>query len=177
VLERGLRLADERLAARHVEVEERVLRVGVEDLEPASDHLGVVAGLVPRAERRPDLPARRVVRLSGRPADRDDRRPGLLGERGAVHARADEHQSPLRRVPPLAVQLEHGVPAQDDVELLVRVLVLRVLVDHAVARVGRRPGVDAEAGDAEVVPDRPHRDAPVVELRDVVDARDRVTVH
>src|SRR5207253_7197934 len=79
---------------------------------------------------------------------------------------------------PVAVELEHGAPAQNDVKLLVRVrLRLVVLVDDPVARVTGRPRVDAEGRDAEVVPDGSPWTAPVVHLVDLVEVRDRVPTH
>src|SRR5581483_7883609 len=80
----------------------------------------------------------------------------------------------------LAVDLEPRVPARDDVELLVGrllALLLLVLVDDPVAGVVRRPGRDTERADAEVVPHRLHRAASVLQHRNLVDVRDRVSAH
>ena len=108
-------------------------------------HLGVLARLVERPERRPDLPADGLVRLPGSGAERDDRRLGLLGERRSLHAGRGEDERAGGRIDPLAVELEHGAPLQDEVELLVPVrLVLVVLVDDPVARAAAGPRVDAE---------------------------------
>src|SRR3954471_15428653 len=80
--------------------------------------------------------------------------------------------------PPLSGELEYRPPLQNDVQLLGRVrLGLVVLVDDPVARVTGRPGVDTEGRDAEVVPDRSKRLAPVVPLVDLVQSRDCVVPH
>src|SRR5690349_21171285 len=113
---------------------------------------GVVARLVQWAERAPELPAGRLVRLSRRSTDGDDRRVGLLGERGSRDAARDEHERAGRRVDRVSVHLEPGTPGLHEVQLLRGVVLpgLVVLVDHAVARLVGRERVDAERLDAEL---------------------------
>ena len=66
----------------------------------------------------------------------------------------------------------------DEIELLVPVhLALVVLVDDPVARAAGGPRVDAEGHDPEVVPDGPPGLPPVRQLRNVLEARDRVISH
>ena len=83
------------------------------------------------------------------------------------------------RVHRLAVQLEAGASVLDEVELLLLVLGvgLVMLVDEPVARFARGPGVDAEGLDAEVVPDRPPRAAPVRDLLDLLEVYRREPAH
>ena len=66
----------------------------------------------------------------------------------------------------------------DDVQLLVAVL-LGVLLDHALARLVGRVGVDAERADVEAPPNRPPGQALAVdrERLQLVDVRDRRTAH
>src|SRR2546423_15125678 len=52
-----------------------------------------------------------------------------------------------------------------------------MLVDDPVAGLARGPRVDAERGDAEVMPDGPERLAPVVDLVDLFDSRNGVVAH
>jgi len=68
----------------------------------------------------------------------------------------DEDERAGGRVDLLAVDLEPRAALQDEVELLLRIVVvgLVVFVDDPVALLAARPGVDAEGLDAEVVPDR-----------------------
>src|SRR6185436_4889720 len=84
VLERLVRPAGEALAAGEVVERYGVSRHGPGDLRRAVGDRGVLARLVERPERRPDLPAADLVRLPGDTADRDDRRSRLLGERGSL---------------------------------------------------------------------------------------------
>src|SRR5919108_987164 len=153
--------------------------MGLGELESPVGGLGVFAGLVEAVERPPDLPAGRLVRLPRRAADRDDRRPRLLGEGRALDARAREDERAGGRVHPLAVELERGAAALDEVQLLLLVLVLRlvVLVNDPVAGVLRRPCVDAEGRDPEVVPNGPPRLAAVGDLLDLIEMRDCVSGH
>jgi hypothetical protein len=135
-------------------------------------------GLVERAERRPDLPAVRLVDLSSRAAERDDRRPRLFGERRPLDTGASEDERTGRRVHPFAVELERRAATVNEVELLARVVVgLVMLVDDPVARGPGRPCVDAEGRDAEVLPDRPPRTAAVGDLVDLVKVRHCVHGH
>ena len=179
MLDGVVRAAGEALEAREVVGQERVLRVGVDDRPQAIDHGLVLARLVLGPNRRPELPADRLVRLPRDPADRDDRRPGLLGERRALHARRGVHERSGRCGDPFAVQLERSAPALDEVELLAPVVRVRlvVLVEDPVAHLAARPRVHAERGDAEVVPDWAIGLAPVVELVDLVEVRDLIATH
>jgi hypothetical protein len=107
-------------------------------------------------------------------ADRDDRRRGLLGEGRPLDARRREDERAGGRVDPLAVELERGATALDEIQLLLGVPVvgLVVLVDDPVAGVAAGPRVDAEGRDPEVVPDRPPGTAAVADLLDLVEVRD-----
>ena len=68
--------------------------------------------------------------------------------------------------------------SHDEEELLVRRRVaLVVLVDDQFARGTGRPRGGAERRDAEVVPDRPVVTAPVDQLVDLIQMRNRVTTH
>src|SRR5207244_7739349 len=118
VLERVRGSTGEALTAGEVVEQQAVLRMSLDQLPPAVDHLGIRAGLVQQPQRRPKLPSDRVVRLPRRPSDRDDRRPGLLGERRPLDARPDEDEGARRRVVTLAVELEDGAPLRHDVQLL-----------------------------------------------------------
>src|SRR5439155_428325 len=178
VVEGIARPAGEALDAGDVVQQTRILRIRLGQRPAALGGLGVLAGLVQRAERSPELPAVRLVCLSRDGADRHDRRPGLLGERRSLHAGTSEHECAGRALHPLAIELEHRAPLQDEVELLVPVrFVLVVLVDDPVARGTCRPRVDAEGRDAEVVPDGSHGTPAVVDLVDLVEVRDRVRSH
>ena len=78
----------------------------------------------------------------------------------------------------VAVELEHGVAAQHEKELLVSGgVVLVVLVDDGVARDMGRPSRHSERRDAQVVPDRPVVAPDVLELLDLVQMCNRVTSH
>ena len=103
----------------------------------------------------------------------------LLCERRPLHPRLDVDEGAGRRVDRLAVQLEAGASVLDEVELLLLVLGvgLVMLVDEPVARFARGPGVDAEGLDAEVVPDRPPRAAPVRDLLDLLEMYRREPAH
>src|ERR671922_2239388 len=153
--------------------------MGLGELESPVGGLGVFAGLVEAVERPPDLPAGRLVRLPRRAADRDDRRARLLGEGRALDARAREDERAGGRVHPLAVELERGAAALDEIQLLLLVLVLRlvVLVDDPAARLVAGPGVDAEGRDPEVVPNGPPGFAAIADLFDLVEMRDCVSGH
>ena len=75
-------------------------------------------------------------------------------------------------------ELEHGVASQHEEELLVcGGVALVVLVDDQVARGMGSPSGNPERRDAEVVSDRPVVTAPVRELVDLVQMRNRVTSH
>src|SRR4029450_10657922 len=150
--------------------------MGLDQLAPPICGLGVPARLVEGPERAPELVAVGLVGLSGRAADRDDRRPRLLGERRPLDARAGEDECAGRRIDPLAVELEAGTAALNQVELLVLARLV-VLVDDPGACLAARPGIDAEGRDAEVVPDRPRGTAPVADLVDLVKMRHCVTAH
>src|SRR5215471_9506404 len=106
-------------------------------------------------QRHPDLAALGLVRLPRSPADRNDRRPRLLGERCTPEVGANEDECARGCVYPLAVKLEGRVPALDEIKLLLQVMLLRlvVLVDEPIARLMSRKCVDAERRDAEVEPD------------------------
>jgi len=78
VLDRVGRAAREGLAASEVVQRRGVLRIGLDQLTSPLDDALVVTGLVQRPERRPDLPAVRLVRLPRDAADREDRRPSLV---------------------------------------------------------------------------------------------------
>src|SRR5262249_20877792 len=89
-----------------------------------------------------------------------------------------EHESPGRRVDPLAVELEHRVAAQHEKELLVSGgVILVVLVDDEVARRMGRPGGHSERRYAQVVPDRPIVTADVRKFLDLVQMRNRIPSH
>jgi len=74
-------------------------------------HLDIIASLIEWPYWCKELPATGLVGLSGNTADRDDRRAGLLGERGALDAGPHEDERPYRRVEPLTVDLEVWPPA------------------------------------------------------------------
>src|SRR5919198_1736158 len=177
VPDRVLRPAGKGLAAREVVHRLGVLWIGLHHTAPSVGHLGVLAGLVERAQGRPDLPAVGLVRLSGNAAGGDDRRPRLVRECGSLHAGPDVDERAGGRVKTLVVELEGRATLDDDVELLVAVVRLVVLVDDPVAHLAAGPRVDAEGLDAEVVPDRPQRLAPVGDLVDLVESRDLVSGH
>src|SRR5919109_5244886 len=101
--------------------------MGLGELESPVGGLGVFAGLVEAVERPPDLPAGRLVRLPRRSADRNDRRPWLLGEGRALDARAREDERAGGRVHPLAVQLERGAAPLDEIQLLLPLRLVRLL--------------------------------------------------
>ncbi len=169
--------AGEALAAGEVVEREGVLRVGLDQLAALLDHGLVVAGHVEAVERAPDLPAADLVRLARDAADCDERRPRLFGERRPLHPGSDEDEGAGRRVQALAVELEPRATLLDEVQLLLLVVRLVVLVDQPVSRLTRCPAVDAEGGDPEVVPDRPHRLPPVVYLLDLAEVCHLVSAH
>ena len=179
VLDRLGRPPGEALAAREVVHREGVLGMGFDRVASPIGRLRVLALLVEVLERKPDLPAVGLVRLPRRGADRDERRPRLLGERGALHTGAGEDERAGGRIHALAVELERRPAPLDEVELLLQVLLLRlvVLVDEPVARLAGGERVDAEGGDAQLVPDGPPGTAPVADLVDLVDVRDCVLAH
>src|SRR5262245_10326924 len=97
-------------------------------------------------QRHPDLAALGLVRLPRSSADRDDRRPRLLGERCPRDVGASEDECARGCVHPLAVELERRAPALDEVKLLLQVVLLRlvVLVDEPIAHLMSCKRVDAE---------------------------------
>ena len=101
----------------------------------------------------------------------------LLRERGPLHPRRDEDERTLGRVPPLAVELEHGAAPGDEIELFVLVVGLVVLVDDPVADASRGPRVDPERRDTQVVAHGPPRLAPVADLVDLLEVDDCVIAH
>ena len=166
-------MAGHRLATSEV-VERRRVATRLERLATPVDHVLVLAGFVCGMELGPDLPATDLERLSDLAADRDHRRPCLDGERCPVSARLHEHERAGRCVDGVAVDLEPRVTAEDDVELLAA-LVLLVLGHEPVAHARGRPGVRAECGDPEVVPNRSHvRLLPVVDVLHLIHGRDPV---
>src|SRR4051812_37615871 len=168
----------EALAARQVVGQVGVLRMGRDELGTAVGDLLELPGLVERVERRPKLPAARLVRLPGRPAQGDERRPGFLGERRPLHAGAGEDERPGRRVHLLAVELESRPALLDEVELLVGVLLrLVVLVDQPFTRLTGAERVGAERHDPEMLPDRPPGTATVADLVDLVELCNGIAAH
>jgi len=104
--------------------------VSLDQLLPSISGLVVPARLVERDDRRPDLEAVGLIDSPRRPADGDDRRRGLLGERGALDTGGDEDQRARGRVDLLGVDLEPRAAVLDEVELLFPVVLgLVVLVD------------------------------------------------
>jgi ATP phosphoribosyltransferase regulatory subunit HisZ len=87
-----------------------------------------------------------------------------------VSSDRDQDHRPRRSVDPLAVDLEHGLAGDHDVELLLAarpVAGFVVRLDQLVARLRRRVGVDAKPGDAERAAHRPPeraRDGDAIEL-------------
>ena len=104
---------------------------------------------------------------------------GLLCESRPLHPGLHVDEGAGGRIHRLAVELEAGAPVLDEVELLLLVLGvgLVVLVDEPVARFARGPGVDAEGFNAEVVPDRPPRAAPIRDLLDLLEMHRREPAH
>src|SRR5437899_7967056 len=109
----------ERLAAGEVVGEHRILRMRLDERASAVRGLLVFSLRVQRIERRPELPAARFVRLSRDSSESEDGRTRFLGERGALHARPDEHERARRRVLLLAVELEPCPAGLDEIELLI----------------------------------------------------------
>src|SRR6185437_10825369 len=71
----------------------------------------------------------------------------------------DVHERRRRRVDLLTVQRERRAATDDRVQLLVLEALLGVLLDDLAADLLGRVGVDAEAHEAEVTPDRPPEEA------------------
>src|SRR5207302_7826988 len=140
------------------------------DLAASPGGLGVVAAPIQLVERLPELPAGDIIRLTGDGSDRQDRRSRLLRECRALHAGTGEDERAGRRIQLLAAELEGRAAFEHQVELLLGVVavVLVVLVDDPVAGIARRPRVDPEGRDAEVMPDGPPRAATVGRLLDLV---------
>src|ERR1700759_1494229 len=154
MLDRIGRSSGETLTARHVVEQPVVLGMSLDQLTALVRGLGVLARLIQRAERRPDLHTTGLVCLPRRAAEGDDRRPRLLGERRALYVGPDEDQRADWRLHRLAGELEPCTAGLHEVELFVSVVAaLVVLVDDSVARLATDPGVDAERRDAEVVAD------------------------
>src|SRR5439155_176142 len=103
------------------------------------------------------LPRRNPISLPRRRADRQHRRPRLLGTGLAPLARWDEDARTLRRVDGRSSDREGRAAAHDDVELLVDAGTGAALLEMArhdgLARV-RAVGADAERGDAELRAER-----------------------
>src|SRR5262245_21610132 len=181
MLDRRLLLPREALDARDV-VREAGVWIGLEELAPAVGDRPVVASVVELAQlQEPDLPAEDLECLARRAADRDDRRRRLFCERRSLHARLHEDERARRCVHALAVELEPRASGVHEVELLLPVSRvgrhLVVLVDDPVADGLSGPCVHAERLDAEVMANRPERDAAVVHLADLVQPRDAVRRH
>ena len=147
--------AREALDARHVVEHRGILRVLLQQLAAAVGGLGVLARLVQRVQRPPELPALRLIGLPRHASDRNDRRGRLLREGGPLRSRRHEDEHARRRVDGLAIDLEPSAPAVDEVELLVPVVGLVVLVEDPGARLTAGPSVDAEGRNAEVMSNRP----------------------
>ena len=87
VVDRVTRPAREALATGEVVEQPGVLRMSLDQLASAIGRLGVLACLIERVQRGPELPAVGLVRLSRGAAERDDRRLGLLGKRRSASRR------------------------------------------------------------------------------------------
>src|SRR3954451_17224408 len=166
----------EALAAGEVVEERRVLRVLRDQVPSLVGRFFVAPLLVEQPSRGPELPAGRLVDMPRPGPYRENRRPGLLGERGPLHPWGGKREGAGRRVHAFAVELEPGAAAVDEVELLILTLLV-VLVDDPVSRLPPRPGVDPERPDAEVVEHRTPRFAAVGDLVDVLQAGDCVLAH
>src|SRR6185503_10119104 len=179
VLDRLCTPAREALAAGEVVERPDVLWVCLDQLAALVGRGGIVTRLVERADLSPDLPADRLVRLPKRRAHGNNGRPRLIGERRPGDSGTDEDERAGGGVNRLAVELEPRAPFLHEVELLLllALVVLVVLVDDPVARLGGRPGVDAEGLDAEVVPHGPPWAAAVRDLVDVIEVRRREPGH
>ena len=127
----------------------------------AATTLGVLAALVDRPDRRPDLPAEspRTSCRTWRPSRRSSSLPPRRTPSASRPARTNTNvPAGASTLSPSSSNLAR--PCSDEIELLVParpVVVLVVLVDDAVAGLARRPGGDAEARDPEVVADGPKR--------------------
>src|SRR2546423_11104437 len=127
--------------------------MGFDHLAPSGGGFVVLARLIERVERRPKLPAARLVCLPRSAAQRDDRRARLLGERRSLDAGPDVDERAGRRVQLLAVELEPRAAGLDEVELLLLVpgIGLGGLVSDPLARLAGRPGGHGAGRDADVV--------------------------
>src|SRR4051794_29050680 len=132
--------------------------------------LRVAPLLVEPVQRRANLPAARLIRLSRHAADHEHGRLRFLGESGAPDAGTDVDVAAGRCIDALTVELEGGATALNDIELLV-LPVLVVLVDDAVAGRVARPRVHAKRRDAELVPNGPVGAAAVTCLLNLRDVR------
>ena len=144
----------------------------------AVSRLGVLARLVEGAERGPELPAVGLVRLSRGAAERDDRRPGLLGERRSLHSRGGRRRGCRRARPPgrrrartRRAPAERGraprrVSSDSSCSLMIRSPASRAV--HALTPKAVMPKW-CRTGRYGL--------APVVQLVDLVEVRDRVTTH
>src|SRR3954447_23530165 len=166
----------EALAAGEVVEERRVLRVLRDQVPSLVGRFFVAPLLVEQPSRGPELPAGRLVDMPRPGPYRENRRPGLLGERGPLHPWGGKREGAGRRVHAFAVELEPGSAAVDEVELLILTLLV-VLVDDPVSRLPPRPSVDPERCDAEVVAHRTPGFAAVGDLVDVLQAGDCVLAH
>src|SRR6478735_12783729 len=175
MLDRILGMAGKAFAAGEV-VERHRVRIRLDRLAALRDHALVVARDPEVVVGPPVLPAVNLERLAGCSADREHHRSRLLGERGP-HGRpgGDVDQRTLRRIDRVTADLEARASAHDEVELvLVAFLILRVLGNDAVADVRAEPRVDAERGDAELVPHPPGLRLLVTPVVEVVEARDLI---
>src|SRR3954451_23403409 len=166
----------EALAAGEVVEERRVLRVLRDQVPSLVGRFFVAPLLVEQPSRGPELPAGRLVDMPRPGPYRENRRPGLLCERGPLQPWGGKREGAGRRVHAFAVELEPGSAAVDEVELLILTLLV-VLVDDPVSRLPPRPSVDPERRDAKVVAHRTPRFAAVGDLVDVLQAGDCVLAH
>src|SRR5205807_2351540 len=103
--------AGEAFAASHVVEQVGVRWIAGQQFAPSICRLGVVARLVKGPQWRKQLPAADLVRLSGNSTERNDRRAGLLAERGASDAWRYKHERPGGRVELLTIEFEGCAPA------------------------------------------------------------------
>src|SRR5215204_408657 len=176
VLDRVGRSAGEALAASQVVEQPRILGMRLDRFTPPVGRLRVAAFEVEAVERGPDLKAFGLIRLPRGGPDREDRRPRLLCERGALHPGAGEDERAGRGVHALAVELEGRSATLDEIELFVPPGLV-VLVDYPVSRLVAGPCVDAKRRDAEVVADRAEGSATVAQLVDLLKVGDGVLGH
>src|SRR4051794_17385921 len=179
MLDRVVLVAREALGAGEVVERHRVLRVCLDRLAAALDHLFVLPGLEELGERHPELVAGGLVGRARRSADRDQRRSRLFREGGALHVRLHEDEGAGGRVDALAVELEPRPARLHEVELLLPVVLGRlvVLVDDPVTGLLAGPRVDPECGDPQVVAHRPPRGTAVGDDLDLVEGGDCVLAH